>query len=60
MRKQVLTTVVLLPLLLNLSHAAQKWTLNAAQPMGIPSEDSGTSAYLGVDIVDITGDRLGA
>lgn len=60
MRKQVLTAVALLPLLLNLSHAAQKWTLDAAQPLGIPSEDSGTSAYLGVDIVDITTDRLGA
>jgi serine protease Do len=60
MRKQVLTTIVLLPLLLNLSHAAQKWTFDSAQPLGIPSEDSGTSAYLGVDIVDITSDRLGA
>jgi serine protease Do len=60
MRKQVLTAVALLPLLLNLSHAAQKWTFDAAQPLGIPSEDSGTSAYLGVDIVDITSDRLGA
>ena len=28
--------------------------------MGIPSEDSGASAYLGVDIADITADRLGA
>jgi len=60
MRKQVLTAVALLPLLLNLSHAAQKWTFDAAQPMGIPSEDAGTSAYLGVDIVDITTDRLGS
>jgi serine protease Do len=60
MRKQVLTTVVLLPLLLNLSHAAQKWTLDSPAPLGIPSEDSGTSAYLGVDIMDITADRLGA
>src|SRR5271168_2025592 len=60
MRKQLLTTVVLLPLLLNLSHAAQKWTFDPPQPLGIPSEDSGTSAYLGVDIMDITSDRLGA
>ena len=50
----------MLPLLLNLSHAAQKWTVDSAQPLGIPSEDSGTSAYLGVDIADITSDRLGA
>jgi predicted metalloprotease with PDZ domain len=60
MRKQVLTAVALLPLLLNLSHAAQKWTIDSPAPLGIPSEDSGTSAYLGVDIVDITADRLGA
>jgi len=60
MRKQVFTAVALLPLLLNLSHAAQRWTFDAAQPLGIPSEDSGTSAYLGVDIMDITSDRLGA
>jgi serine protease Do len=59
MRKQVLTTIVLLPFLLNLSHAAQKWTLDSEQPLGIPSEDSGTSAYLGVDIADVTSDRLG-
>jgi serine protease Do len=60
MRKHILTTIVLLPLLLNLSQAAQRWTVEPSQPYGIPSEDSGTSAYLGVDIVDITADRLGA
>jgi len=59
-RKQILTAVALLPLLLNLSHAAQRWTLDSSQPLGFPSEDSGTSAYLGVDIADITSDRLGA
>jgi serine protease Do len=60
MRKHILTTIVLLPLLLNMSQAAQRWTVEPTQPYGIPSEDSGTSAYLGVDIVDITADRLGA
>ena len=60
MRKHILTTIVLLPLLLNLSHAAQRWAVDPSQPMGIPSEDSGASAYLGVDIADITADRLGA
>jgi len=60
MRKQILTTIALLPLLLNLSHAAQRWTVESSQPFGIPSEDSGTSSYLGVDIMDITSDRLGA
>jgi predicted metalloprotease with PDZ domain len=60
MRKQIWTTVALLPLFLNASHAAQRWTVESSQPFGIPSEDSGESAYLGVDIMDITSDRLGA
>src|SRR5271169_5829485 len=60
MRKHILTTIAVLPLLLNLSHAEQRWTIDPLQPMGIPSEDSGASAYLGVDITDITTDRLGA
>jgi serine protease Do len=60
MHKQILTAIATLPLLLNLSHAAQRWTVETSQPYGIPSEDSGSSAYLGVDIADITSDRLGA
>ena len=60
MHKQILTAIAVLPLLLNLSQAAQKWTIESSQPYGIPSEDSGGSAYLGVDIADITSDRLGA
>jgi serine protease Do len=60
MHKQILTAIAVLPLLLNLSQAAQRWTIESSQPYGIPSEDSGGSAYLGVDIADITSDRLGA
>jgi membrane-associated protease RseP (regulator of RpoE activity) len=60
MRKYVLTTVALIPLLLNLAHAGQRWNMDSAQPFGIPSEDSGGSSYLGVDIVDITAERLSA
>jgi serine protease Do len=60
MRKHILTTLALLPLLLNPSQAAQHWSVDSAHPFGIPSEDSGASSYLGVDIVDITSDRLGA
>jgi serine protease Do len=59
MRKQVLTTIVFFPLLLNLARAEQKWPMDANQPLGIPSEE-GASSYLGVDIADITSDRLGA
>ena len=61
MRKYILTTITVLPLLLSFSHAAQSWAVDpAAQPYGFPSEESGTGAYLGVDISDITSDRLGA
>ena len=61
MRKYILTVVSLLPLLLSLSHAAQSWSVDPpAQPWGLSSEDSGTGAYLGVDISDVTTDRLGA
>jgi serine protease Do len=45
-------------LLLSGSHAAQRWTVEPSDPMGIPSEDSGSSSYLGVDIADITTDRM--
>lgn len=60
MPKFILTAIASLPLLLNLSQAEQRWTVESAQPFGVPSEDSGNSSYLGVDIMDITSDRLGA
>src|ERR1700734_1210874 len=59
MHKQILTAIAVLPLLLNPAQAAQRWTIESSQPFGIPSEDSGASSYLGVDIADITSDRLG-
>lgn len=59
MRKQILTAVALLPLLLSLSQAGQT-SMEASEPFGISSEDSSTSSYLGVDIADITSDRLGS
>jgi serine protease Do len=55
MPRHILTTIALLPLLLNLSQAGQIW-MSDSSPFG----DSGTSSYLGVDIADITSDRLGA
>jgi serine protease Do len=59
MRNQILTAVALLPLLVSLSQAGQT-AMEATEPFGISSEDSGTSSYLGVDIADITSDRLGS
>jgi len=61
MRKYVLTSIVVLPLLLTFSHAAQNWSVDPpGQPWIFSSEDSGTSSYLGVDISDITTERLSA
>ncbi|HEY6369541.1 MAG TPA: PDZ domain-containing protein [Candidatus Sulfotelmatobacter sp.] len=65
MRKYMLTSTVLLPLLLTFSHAvsnaAQNWSVDPpGQPWIFSSEDSGTSSYLGVDISDVTTERLTA
>jgi len=58
-RRQILATMVLLPLLLNSGQAAQRWTDNSSQTFGIPSEDLDANSYLGVGVADITTDRLG-
>src|SRR5580700_6972542 len=60
MGKRILTTIAVLPLLLGMAPAAQRWTVDSSQPFGIPMDDADTSSYLGVDIADITSDRLGA
>ncbi len=59
MRKHILTTIALVPLLFTLSHAEQNWTA-PPQYYGVWSDDAGKGSYLGVDIADITTDRLGA
>src|SRR5450432_2783526 len=59
MRTQILTGVALLPLLFNIAEAAQSWAVDPApQPFGYSSEESNTSSYLGVDITDVTTERL--
>ncbi len=61
MRKQMMTSIALLPLFLGFSHAAQNWSVDPpSQPWVFSSEDGGTSSYLGVDIADVTTERLGA
>jgi serine protease Do len=60
MRKHILTTIAVLPMLFNVSQAEQRWTTDSGQPFGFSSEESGKSSYLGVDIADIGSDRLGA
>jgi len=61
MRKYVVASIVVLPLLLSFSHAAQNWTTDSSsQNWVFSSEEGGTGAYLGVDISDVTTERLGA
>jgi serine protease Do len=59
MRRYWISSLMLLPLLLGLAHAAQNWSVES-QPWVFSSEDSGTNSYLGVDIADVTTDRLAA
>jgi len=62
MRRYVVGSFVLLPLLFSFSQAEQGGTVET--PSGTPwvfsSEDTGTSSYLGVDIADVTTDRMSA
>src|SRR6202166_4442985 len=61
MRKYVVASVLLLPLLLGFSQAEQSWPVESREePFAFSSEDSGTSSYLGVDISDVTTERLSA
>jgi len=51
----------LLPLLPGTLSATQNWSTGAAgQPWVFSSEDGGTTSYLGVDIADVTAERLSA
>ena len=62
MRRNVVGSLLLLPWLVGFCQAAQKWSVE--QPSGTPwifsSEDTGTSSYLGVDIADVTRERMSA
>jgi serine protease Do len=61
MRRKILASVALLPVLLAGSYAAQDWSSShPSQTWVYSSDDGGGSSYLGVDIADITPERLGA
>src|SRR5215831_16881057 len=60
MRRHVMYGTVFVPLLLALSYAAQSVDQNTGQPWAFSSEETGTSSYLGVDIADVTTDRMSA
>ncbi len=60
MRKYVLTSLAVLPLLLSFSHASQNLSVDPMPAYGFPSEDSDTGSFLGVNINDVTAERLSA
>src|SRR5947209_13284956 len=62
MRRRAVTIIALFPLLLGLSYADQNSSVEkpGGETWVFSSEDSGTSSYLGVDISDVTTERLSA
>lgn len=61
MRRYFAASVVLMPLLIGFANAAQSRMVDPTeQPWAFASEESGTSSYLGVDISDVSTDRLSA
>src|SRR5436309_8079322 len=57
MRKCIVSSIVLL-LLLNISHATESSYSSFGDAYGYPSEEFGPTSYLGVDITDVSADRL--
>ncbi len=60
MRRQILTTLTIVPLLFMFAEGSQNWTAEQPGWSYSYSDEAGTGAYLGVDISDVTTDRLGA
>jgi PDZ domain-containing secreted protein len=60
MRRHAVTAIVFVPLLLGFCFAAQTWSVDKPGENWsvFSSEEAGTSSYLGVDIADITTERL--
>jgi len=60
MRTSILITLIMLPLLVVATYAADQLTFDTSDSFGFSSEDWGSGSYLGVDTRDITPDRLAA
>jgi serine protease Do len=60
MRKYILTSITLLPFLLTCSYADQTWGDRSTQSSIFWGDEGGTNSYLGVDIDDVTTERLSA
>src|SRR5215472_8248218 len=59
MRRSMVYGILSLPLLFAFCYAAQSVDQNTGQPWVFSSEETGTNSYLGVDIADVTKDRMG-
>jgi len=61
MHKRMTTVIAILPLLLGFSYAAQSLSVDPpGQPWVFSSDEGGTTSYLGIDLADITSERLSA
>ena len=61
MHRRILTLIAISPLLVCFSFAAQTSTTDPpGQPWVFSSDEGGTTSYLGVDIADVTTERLSA
>jgi len=60
MRKYLRIGVMVFPLLLSCSYAAQNYSVDDSHWWAFSSDEGGTSSYLGVDIADVTTERLSA
>jgi C-terminal processing protease CtpA/Prc len=62
MRTQIVASFALLPFFFVPSQAAQNWSAGqpGAQPWVFSSDEGGKTSYLGVDIADVTTERLSA
>jgi serine protease Do len=60
MRRYLLIGVMVFPRLLSFSYAAQSYSVDDTHSWVFSSDEGGTSSYLGVDIADVTTERLSA
>ena len=63
MRRHVIAITAVMPLLLGLSYAAPAWSSldrSGDSEVVFSSEDNGTGSYLGVNIADVTTERMNA
>src|SRR5207244_12141107 len=59
-RRKCTVISILLLLLLNISRATESSYSSFGDAYGYPSEEFGATSYLGVDITDVSADRLSA